>query len=230
LRSHGGWLRCHRIDTVGRAVYAFGAKKCGLMGGLRNGLTVVGNAHLVRFKTMYSVCVFCGTSVGNHPHYAAAAREVARLLAQKGCRIIFGGGNVGLMGVVAQAALDAGGYVVGIAPKLLLEKELTHRGLSELHIVETMHERKVMMTGLADAVLALPGGYGTLDELFEVLTLQQLGVHDKPCGLLNVNGFFDQLIAYLDHATAEGFLRPNYRGMLAVADNPRALLARIGLP
>lgn len=179
---------------------------------------------------MFSVGVFCGTSVGNHPQYAVAARAAAQLLAKKGCRIVFGGGNVGLMGVVAQTALDAGGYVIGVAPKLLLEKELTHRGLSELHIVETMHERKVMMTGLADAVLALPGGYGTLDELFEVLTLQQLQVHHKPCGLLNVNGFFDQLIAYLDHATAEGFLRPNYRNMLAIAVDPQELIARIGVP
>lgn len=178
---------------------------------------------------MYTIGVFCGTSRGNHPHYAEAARDIARLLAQKGCRIVFGGGNIGLMGVVAQSALDAGGYVIGIAPKLLVDKELTHRGLSELHIVETMHERKVMMTGLADAVLALPGGYGTLDELFEVLTLQQLKVHDKRCGLLNVNGFFDGLIAYLDHATAEGFLHPDYRGMIAVDTDARSLLARIGV-
>lgn len=179
---------------------------------------------------MFSVGVFCGTSVGNDPQYAIAARATAQLLVSRGCRIIFGGGNVGLMGVVAQVALDAGGYVIGVAPKLLMEKELTHHGLSELHVVETMHERKVMMTGLADALLVLPGGYGTLDELFEVLTLRQLQVHDKPCGLLNVNGFFDDLIAYLDRATAEGFLRPHYRDMLAVAVDPKVLLTRMGAP
>ncbi len=178
---------------------------------------------------MYSVCVFCGTASGNDPQYAESAREVARLLVQKGCRIVFGGGKVGLMGVVAEAALAAGGHVIGIAPKLLIEKEIMHRGLTELHVVETIHERKVMMTGLADAFLILPGGYGTLDELFEVLTLQQLKVHDKPCGLLNVDGFFDALVTYLDHATAQGFLLPDYRKMLAVDDDPARLLARIGV-
>lgn len=178
---------------------------------------------------MYNVCVFCGTSIGSDAQYAAAARTVAQLLVHKGCRIIFGGGKVGLMGVVAEAALAAGGYVIGIAPKMLLEQEIMHRGLSELHVVETIHERKVMMTGLADAILVLPGGYGTLDELFEVLTLQQLKVHDKPCGLLNVGGFFNGLVTYLDHATAQGFLLPEYRDMLAVDADPRVLLSRIGV-
>jgi uncharacterized protein (TIGR00730 family) len=126
--------------------------------------------------------------------------------------------------------MAAGGYVTGIAPKLLVEKEIMHRGLSELHVVETIHERKVMMTGLADAFLVLPGGYGTLDELFEVLTLQQLKVHDKPCGLLNVGGFFDSLAAYLDHATAQGFLLPEYRRMLSMDADPHALLEKIGVP
>ena len=172
---------------------------------------------------------FCGTASGNDPQYADAARAMARLLAQKNCRIVFGGGKVGLMGVVAEAAMAAGGYVIGIAPKLLLEKEIMHRGLSELHVVETIHERKVMMTGLADAILVLPGGYGTLDELFEVLTLQQLKVHDKPCGLLNVNGFFDSLAAYLDHATEQGFLSPAFRGLLTMDADPQALLAKIGV-
>jgi uncharacterized protein (TIGR00730 family) len=179
---------------------------------------------------MTTVCVFCGTASGNDPVYVAAAREVVRLLVHKGCRIVYGGGKLGLMGVVAEAAIAAGGYITGIAPKLLVEKEVMHRGLSELHVVETIHERKVMMTGLADAFVVLPGGYGTLDELFEVLTLQQLQVHDKPCGLLNVNGFFDSLVAYLDHATASGFLQPGYRRMLAVDGDPQALLAKIGVP
>jgi len=179
---------------------------------------------------MYTICVFCGTSSGNDPRYADAARTVARLLVKKNCRIVFGGGKVGLMGVVAEAAMAAGGYVIGIAPKLLLEKEIMHRGLSELHVVETIHERKVMMTGLADAILVLPGGYGTLDELFEALTLQQLKVHDKPCGLLNVNGFFDSLAVYLDHAVAQGFLSSEFRALLTMDADPHALLAKIGVP
>lgn len=179
---------------------------------------------------MYSVCIFCGTATGNDPVYVEAAREVVRLLVRNGCRLIYGGGKLGLMGVVAEAAIAAGGYVTGIAPKLLVEKEVMHRGLSELHVVETIHERKVMMTGLADAFVVLPGGYGTLDELFEVLTLQQLKVHDKPCGLLNVDGFFDGLVAYLDHATTSGFLQPAYRRMLSVDAAPQALLAKIGVP
>lgn len=178
---------------------------------------------------MVTVCVFCGTATGIDPSYAEVAREVARLLAHKGCRIVYGGGKLGLMGVVAETALAAGGNVIGIAPKLLIGKEIMHRGLTELHVVETIHERKVMMMGLADAFLILPGGYGTLDELFEVLTLQQLQVHDKPCGLLNVEGFFDALVAFLDHAAAQGFLRPELRRMLAVDADPQALLARIGV-
>ncbi len=179
---------------------------------------------------MYSVCVFCGTAAGVDPQYAEAARAVATLLVQKRCRVVYGGGKLGLMGIVAQTALAAGGHVTGVAPKLLLEKEVMHRGLSELHVVDTLHERKVMMTRLADAFLILPGGYGTLDELFEVLTLQQLRVHDKPCGLLNVGGFFDALTAYLDNATAAGFLQPAFRSMLAMDADPQALLAKIGVP
>ena len=178
---------------------------------------------------MYTVCVFCGTASGDNPHYAEAARNVVRLLVQKGCRIVYGGGKLGLMGIVAEAAMAAGGYVIGIAPKLLVEKEVMHRKLSELHVVETIHERKVMMTGLADAFVILPGGYGTLDELFEVLTLQQIKVHDKPCGLLNVDGFFDSLVTFLDHATASGFLQPAYRQMLLVDADPQALLLKIGV-
>lgn len=179
---------------------------------------------------MFSVCVFCGTSAGRDPKYVAAARRAALLLAQRQCRVIFGGGQVGLMGVVAETALAAGANVIGISTKMLKESEIMFRGLTELHVVETIHERKVMMTGLADAFLILPGGYGTLDELFEVLTLQQLRVHDKPCGLLNVDGYFDHLVSYLDHATAEGFLQPAYRRMLAVESDPAMLLARIGVP
>lgn len=178
---------------------------------------------------MYSVCVFCGSSSGIDARYADAARVVGQLLAQKGCRLVFGGGNVGLMGVMADAALAAGGVVIGVSPRLLLEKEVVHRGLTELQVVETINERKARMIQLADAFLALPGGYGTLDELFEALTLRQLKVHDKPCGLLNVGGFFDPLVDYLDRATASGFLRPANRTLLVMDPDPQALLARIGV-
>ena len=178
---------------------------------------------------MFTVCIFCGGALGDTPQFAEAARHIARLLVEKGCGIVFGGGSVGLMGVVADAALAAGGHVTGVAPRLLLEKEVVHHGLTELHVVENIHQRKEMMAAKSDAFLVLPGGYGTLDELFEVLTLQQLGVHRKPCGLLNVDGFFDTLMAYLDHATARGFLRAEYRNMLAVDADAAALLAKIGV-
>ena len=179
---------------------------------------------------MFRVCVFCGSANGHHERYVVAAREMARLLVAQGCGMVFGGGSVGLMGVMAEAALAAGGHVTGIAPKLLLEKELVHHGLSELIVVDSMHERKVRMAELGDAFIALPGGYGTLDELFEVLTLQQLGTHDKPCGLFNVDGFFDGLIAYLDHATSHGFLRPANRSLLAADADARTLLAKLRVP
>ena len=178
---------------------------------------------------MYSVCVFCGSSKGVGEDYVKAAQVVAHLLVQRGCRIVYGGGKVGLMGVVAQTALAAGGQVVGVAPKRLLDNEIMHRGLTELHKVDTMHQRKAMMTRLADAFLILPGGYGTLDELFEVLVLQQLGVHNKPYGLLNVNGFFDALVAYLDHAVAQGFVQRKNRDALAVDTDSSVLLDKIGV-
>lgn len=177
---------------------------------------------------MYTVCVFCGTASGIDSRYAEAARDVAWLIVKRGWRIVYGGGSVGLMGVVAEAALAAGGHVTGIAPRLI-EKEIMHPGLTDLQLVETLHERKAMMTRLADAFLILPGGYGTLDVLFEVLTLQQLKVHAKPCGLLNVDGYFDGLVGYLDHAEACGFLLPQYRAMPAVESDAHALLARIGV-
>ena len=179
---------------------------------------------------MITVGVFCGSALGVGEVYAKAAQEAARLLVARGCRIVYGGGKVGLMGVVAEAALAAGGHVTGVTTARLLEREVMHRGLSELHSVATMHERKSMMTRLADAFLILPGGYGTLDELFEVLTLRQLKLHLKPCGLLNVDGFFDGLVAFLDHATASGFLQPVNRDMLAVDTDPLRLLGKVGVP
>ena len=173
---------------------------------------------------MQSVCVYCGSNTGTTAVHANAARLLARAIARAGLRLVYGGGSIGLMGVLAEAALAEGVDVSGVAPRRLLEREVVHRGLTHLHVVESMHERKAKMAELADAFIALPGGYGTLDELFEALTWTQLGYHRKPCGLLNVAGFFDRLAAYLDHALAEGFLTRRHRDMLVMADDPDVLI------
>jgi hypothetical protein len=173
---------------------------------------------------LQSVCVFCGSNKGSGAVYAEAARSLARALARSGLRLVYGGGSIGLMGVLAEAALAAGVDVTGVAPRRLLEREVVHADLTTLHVVESMHERKAKMAELADAFIALPGGYGTLDELFEALTWAQLGYHRKPCGLLNVAGFFDRLAGYLDHALTESFLTREHRDMLVVADDPDVML------
>jgi uncharacterized protein (TIGR00730 family) len=173
---------------------------------------------------MPRVCVFCGSSVGGRPEYAEAARRLGELIAGAGLGLVYGGGNIGLMGVLADAALRAGGEVIGVIPAALQAKELAHTGLSELFVVATMHERKAKMADLSDAFAALPGGYGTLDELFEILTWQQLGIHAKPVGLLDVAGFFAPLLATLDQMTAERFVKPRHRALLRVADTPERLL------
>lgn len=177
--------------------------------------------------SLCSVCVFCGSNQGSRPAYAGAARSVARALARAGLNLVYGGGSIGLMGVLAESALAAGVHVTGVAPRRLIEREVVHRGLTELHVVESMHERKAKMAALADAFLGLPGGYGTLDELFEALTWTQLGYHRKACGLLNVEGFFDGLAGYLDHALAERFLTREHREMLVVEDDPDRLIERL---
>jgi uncharacterized protein (TIGR00730 family) len=177
-------------------------------------------------RVVRRVCVYCGSSVGENPIYRETARGVGELLAASGMGLVYGGGNVGLMGVIADAALAAGGEVVGIIPGDLVRREVGHPGLTELHVVSTMHERKALMADLSDAFLALPGGMGTLDELFEILTWAQLGIHTKPCGLLNVNGYFDPLIAMLDHLVGERFLRPEHRALALVDDDAARLLAR----
>jgi uncharacterized protein (TIGR00730 family) len=171
-----------------------------------------------------SVCVYCGSNAGATAVYAAAARSLARSLARAGLGLVYGGGSIGLMGVLAEAALAEGVAVTGVAPRRLLEREVVHGRLTRLHVVESMHERKAKMAELSDAFIALPGGYGTLDELFEALTWTQLGYHCKPCGLLNVAGFFDRLADYLDHALAEGFLTRQHREMLVVADDPDLMI------
>ena len=176
---------------------------------------------------MRRLCVFCGSAVGSGSAYAEAARRMGEAMAGRGLGLVFGGGHVGLMGVLADAVLQAGGEVIGVIPQALVDRELAHGGLTELHVVGTMHQRKARMADLADGFLALPGGFGTADELFEILTWSQLGLHAKPVGVLNVAGFFDLLLAWLDHAVAQGFLRSEHRSLLQVAENADALLDRI---
>jgi uncharacterized protein (TIGR00730 family) len=173
---------------------------------------------------MKRICVFCGSNAGARSEYAEAARALATVLAERKLGIVYGGGNVGLMGVLADAALARGGEVIGVIPQKLVDKEVAHRGVTELRIVETMHERKALMNDLSDAFLALPGGFGTLDEFFEVLTWSQLGFHGKPCALLNVAGYYDGMLAMLDHAVTERFLRPAHRELVIADTDPLRLL------
>ncbi len=172
---------------------------------------------------MKSLCVFCGSNAGARPAYAEAARQVGRLLAESGIRLVYGGGNVGLMGILADAALEAGGSVIGVIPEALVAWEVAHTGLADLRIVGSMHERKALMAELADAFVALPGGFGTFEEFFEVLTWAQLGLHPKPCGLLNIGGFYDPLLALIDYAIAERFIRPEHRALVVEAHDPASL-------
>jgi uncharacterized protein (TIGR00730 family) len=176
---------------------------------------------------MRRLCVFCGSSVGARAEYAESARGLGRALAGRDLGLVYGGGHIGLMGVLADAVLGAGGRVFGVIPQSMVESELAHPGLTELHVVATMHQRKALMADLADGFLALPGGFGTADELFEILTWSQLGLHAKPIGLLNVAGYFDALLAWLDRAVADGFLRPEHRRLVAEAGEPEELLDRL---
>lgn len=175
-----------------------------------------------------ALCVYCGARVGEQPVYEAAARQIGRLIGERGWQLVYGGGNAGLMGVVANAALEAGARVVGVIPHSLMERELGHRGLTELLVVDTMHQRKQLMAERADAFVALPGGIGTFEELFEVWTWRQLGYHDKPVGLLNAAGYYDTLLAFLDQSTAAGFIPAAQRGLLQVSSDARDLLDRLG--
>ena len=176
---------------------------------------------------MKRICVFCGSNAGARSEYAEAARALATVLAERKLGIVYGGGNVGLMGVLADAALARGGEVIGVIPQKLVDKEVAHHGVTELLVVETMHERKALMNDLSDAFLALPGGFGTLDEFFEVLTWAQLGFHGKPCALLNVAGYYDGMLAMLDHAVTERFLRPAHRELIIADTDPLRLLQRL---
>lgn len=174
---------------------------------------------------MRRICVYCGSNTGTHAGYAEAAIDLAETLVGHGYELVYGGASRGIMGILADAVLERRGKVHGVIPKMLVEREIAHPGLTELHVVTSMHERKSMMAALADGFIALPGGFGTLEELIEILTWAQLQYHDKPCGLINVRGYFDGLIAYLDHAVAEGFLRPENRRLLLAGDTAAGLIA-----
>lgn len=183
---------------------------------------------MINQRTPYRrVAVYCGSSGGVGNQFLDAARETGTYLAERGIDVVYGGGRVGMMGAVANAALAAGGKVYGVIPEKLKTREIAHDGLTELFVVDGMHPRKTMMASMADAFIALPGGWGTLEEIFEVVTWTQLNYHKKPVGLLNIRGYYDHLVAFLDHAAAEGFIRPVHRPLLSSADTLEELLDRM---
>ncbi len=171
--------------------------------------------------------MFCGSSAGVRPEYAAAARAMGSCLVRRGLGLVYGAGNIGLMGILADAALEAGGEVIGVIPEALVAREVAHNGLTEMHVVKSMHERKALMADLSEAFIAMPGGFGTFEEFCEVLTWSQLSIHTKPCGLLNVAGYYDPLLALFDHAVAERFLRPQHRELVLQETDPDRLLDRL---
>lgn len=177
-------------------------------------------------RAMQHICVFCGSSSGNASEYRESAIQLGHTLAQRNLTLVYGGASVGLMGLLADTVLENGGKVIGFIPQRLVDHEIAHRGLTELHIVGSMHERKARMSECSDGFIALPGGSGTLEEYFEVLTWAQLGYHRKPCGLLNVNGYYTPLLSFFDHMVAEGFLKETYRKMVLAEDDPQRLLSR----
>ena len=173
---------------------------------------------------MKRVCVYCGSSPGANPEYASAARRLGSLLAERGLGLVYGGAHVGIMGEVANAALQEDGQVIGIIPEMFMDKHVHHERLDDLHVVGSMHERKALMSQMSDAFIALPGGIGTLEEFFEALTWAQLGLHHKPCGLLNVAGYFDVLLRFLDHIVAQRLMKQAHRELILVAEQPAELL------
>ena len=175
-------------------------------------------------RELNSLCVYCGSSPGNDPRYVEQARQLGALLAAQGIRLVYGGAKIGVMGAVADAVLAGGGEVVGVIPHALTDKEVAHDGLTEMHVVDSMHQRKALMADLSDGFIALPGGIGTFEELFEIWTWGQLGIHAKPCGLLNVAGYYDLLVAFLDQSTGSGFIKPRHRQMLLTAETAEALV------
>jgi uncharacterized protein (TIGR00730 family) len=177
-------------------------------------------------RLIRKVCVFTGSQHGALPQYADAAKQLGCELVERGYGLVYGGGNVGLMNVIANTMLGLQGHVTGVIPHSLVSKEVAHQGLSDLRVVNSMHERKALMAELSDGFIAMPGGIGTMEEFFEVLSWAQLGLHDKPCGLLNVSGYYDQLIQFLDHAVSEEFIKPKHRALMIVEDHPGKLLDR----
>ena len=173
------------------------------------------------------ICVFCGSNSGTNPAYRDTAVTMGRLLSERGIELVYGGGNVGLMGVLADAVLASGGKVIGVIPESLMAKEIGHHGLTDLRIVQSMHERKSLMADLSDGFIAMPGGFGTFEEFCEVVTWSQLGIHAKPCGLLNVNGYYDPLLELFDHAVREGFLRKENRRLVLEDRDPERLLKKM---
>ena len=178
-------------------------------------------------KKIKRVCVFCGSSFGTRPEYREAAEALGRLLAEHDIGLVYGGGCVGLMGALANAVMACGGEVIGVIPDSLMRREVGHNGLTKLHVVETMHERKALMADLSDAFIALPGGYGTMEEFLEIVTWSQLGIQQKPCRLMNIANYWDGLLKVLDHAVDEGFLRPENAQLVLVARNPKSMLERL---
>ncbi len=181
-------------------------------------------------QTIKRLCVYCGASMGLQPAYREAATALGRLVAERGIELVYGGGHVGLMGMVADGALAAGGHVIGVIPRALMDRELGHIAIQDLRVVADMHERKMTMAGLSDAFVAMPGGWGTLEELTEMLTWLQLGLHAKPIGLLNVGGYYDPFLAFAERMIGECFVRPEHRALLAVEADPDALLRRLMQP
>ena len=179
-------------------------------------------------RRIQQLCVFCGSSRGNNPAYASAAEHLGRELAAAGIGLVFGGGRVGLMGALANAVLFAGGRAVGVIPKSLVEKEIAHTSLTELHVVNSMHERKALMADLADAFALLPGGFGSWEEFCEIFTWLQLGIHRKPCAVLNVAGYYDSLVLQASRAVSDGFVPPSHLESLLIETDPRLLLSRLG--
>jgi uncharacterized protein (TIGR00730 family) len=176
---------------------------------------------------MKRICVFCGSSSGASPAYLETATRLGEIIAARGIGLVYGGARCGLMGAVANAAIGNGGEVVGVIPEALIEKEIAHVGVSDLRIVGSMHERKMLMSDLADAFIAMPGGMGTMEEFCEVLTWAQLGLHKKPCGLLNVEGYYHHLISFFDHAVAERFVKPEHRSLIVIDEEPQRLIERL---
>lgn len=177
---------------------------------------------------MKRLCVFCGANAGNGPRYREAAEALGHALVRAGIGLVYGGAGIGLMGIIADTVRNAGGEVIGVIPQTLVEREVAHPHLNDLRVVDSMHDRKALMAELSDGFIALPGGVGTLEELFEVWTWGHLGLHGKPCALLDVDGFYARLSQFLDHVDQEGFLRQGVRDMLLIDDNPDTLIARMG--